>query len=46
MPFFFNKDISVTTLDITMTFSMIAFHIHSEGSVCQIFYLGHSFYFI
>ena len=39
---FFNKDISVTTLDITMT----ALHIHSEGSVSQIFYLGPSFYFM
>ena len=33
---FFNKDISVTTLDITMKFSMTAPHIHSEGSVSQI----------
>ena len=44
--FFFNKDISVTTLDITMKFSMTALHIHSEGSVSQIFYLGPSFYFM
>ena len=43
---FFNKDISVTTLDITMKFSMTALHIHSEGIVSQIFYLGPSFYFI
>ena len=43
---FFNKDISVTTLDITMKFSMTALHIHSEGSVSQIFYLGPSFYFM
>ena len=34
---FLNKDISVTTLDITMTFSMAALHIHSEGSMSQIF---------
>ena len=34
---FFNKDISVTTLDITMKFSMTALHIHFEGSVSQIF---------
>ena len=34
---FFNKDISVTTLYITMIFSMTALHIHSEGSVSQIF---------
>ena len=34
---FFNKYISVTTLDITMKFSVTALHIHSEGSVSQIF---------
>ena len=44
--FFFNKDISVTTLDITMKFSMTALHIHSEESVSQIFYLDPSFYFM
>ena len=43
---FLNKDISVTTLDITMKFSMTALHTHSEGSVSQIFYLGPSFYFM
>ena len=43
---FFNKDISVTTLDITMKFSMTALHIHSEEGVSQIFYLGPSFYFM
>ena len=43
---FLNKDISVTTLDITMTFSMAALHIHFEGSLSQIFYLGPSFYFM
>ena len=43
---FLNKDISVTTLDITMKFSMTALHIHSEGSVSQISYLGPSFYFM
>ena len=41
---FFNKDISVTTLDITMKFSMTALHIHFEGSVSQNLYLGPSFY--
>ena len=41
---FLNKDISVTTLDITMKFSMTAPHIHPEGSVSQIFYLSPSFY--
>ena len=30
---FLNKDISVTTLDITMKFSMTALHIYSQGSV-------------
>ena len=30
-----NKDISVTTLDITMKFSMTALHIHFEGSMSQ-----------
>ena len=43
---FFNKDISVTTSDITMKFSMIAPYINPEGSVSQIFYLGPSFYFM
>ena len=33
---FLNKDISVTTLDITMKSSMTVLHIHSEGSVSQI----------
>ena len=43
---FFNMDISVTTLDITMKFSMPALHIHFEGSASQNFYLGPSFYFM
>ena len=43
---FLNKEISVTTLDITMKFSMRAPHSYSEGSVSQIFYLGPSFYFM
>ena len=43
---FLNKDTSVTKLDITLKFSMIALHIHCEGSVSQIFYLGPSFYFM
>ena len=43
---FLNKDISVTTLDITMKFSMTALHIHCEGCLSQIFYLGPSFYFM
>ena len=41
---FLNKDISVTTLDITMKFSMRTPQIHSEGSVSQICHLGPSFY--
>ena len=40
---FFNKDIQVTTLDITMIFFMTAPHIHSEGCVSQIFHLSPSF---
>ena len=43
---FLNNDISVTTLDITMKFSMTALHIHPEGSVSLIVYLGPSFYFM
>ena len=43
---FLNKDISVTTLDIALKFPVTAPHIHSEGSVSQIFYLGPSFYFM
>ena len=43
---FLNNDISVTTLDITMKFSMTVLHIHSEGTVSQIVYLGPSFYFM
>ena len=30
---FLNKDISVTTLDITMKFSMTALHIHSVSEI-------------
>ena len=43
---FLNKDISITTLHITMKFSMTALHIHFEGSVSQIFCLGPSFSFM
>ena len=43
---FWNKDISVTTLDINMKFSMTAFHIHSERSMSQIFYLDPSCFFM
>ena len=42
---FFNKDISITTLDIALNFFMTVLHIYSEGSVSQIFfYLGPSFH--
>ena len=34
---FLNKDISVTTSDITMQFSMTALPIHLEGSLSQKF---------
>ena len=43
---FLNMDILVTTLDITMNFSMTALHINFEGSMSHIFYLGPSFYFM
>ena len=41
---YLNKDISITTLDITMKFSMTALQINCGGSMSQIFYLGPSFY--
>ena len=37
---FFNKDMSVTTVDITITFSMTTSHIHSKERVSRIFHLG------
>ena len=43
---FLNTDISVTTQDIAMTFCMTILHIHIEGSVSQIFYLGPRFCFM
>ena len=43
---FLNMDISITILDNAMKFCMALFHIHSEGSVSQILYLGLSFYFM
>ena len=43
---FLNTDISVTTQDIAMKFCMAILHIHIEGSVSQIFYLGPSFCFM
>ena len=43
---FFNTNISVTTQDIAMKCCMTILHIHIEGSVSQIFYLGPSFYFM
>ena len=43
---FLNMDISITILDTAMKSCMTLLHIHSEGSVSQIFYLGLSFYFM
>ena len=43
---FLNMDISITILDNAMKFCMALLHIHSEGSVSQILYLGLSFYFM
>ena len=43
---FLNMDISITILDNAMTFCMALLHIHSQGSVSQILYLGLSFYFM
>ena len=37
---FLNKDMSVTTVDITITFSMTTSHIYSKGRVSRIFHLG------
>ena len=43
---FFNTDISVTTQAIAMKICISILHIHIEGSVSQIFYLGPSFCFM
>ena len=43
---FLNNDISITVLDIVLKLCKLVLHIHPEGSVSQIFYLGPSFYFI
>ena len=43
---FLNKDMSVTTVDITITFSMTTSHIHSKGRVSKIFHLGSVSYFM
>ena len=43
---FLNMDISITILDKAMQFFLALLHIHSEGSVSQILYLGLSFYFM
>ena len=43
---FVNKDISITTLDITLKCCMTVLHNYSEGSVSQIFNLSSSFYFM
>ena len=36
----------MTTQDIAMKYCMTFLHINCEGSVSQIFNLGHSFYFM
>ena len=43
---FLNKDISITVPDIVLKFGMSALHIHSEGRVSQILYLGLSCFFM
>ena len=43
---FFLTRISQLLQLITMKFPVTATHIHSEGSVSQIFYLDPSFYFM
>ena len=43
---FFNKDISIIVVDITLKFCISVLHILPEGSVSQIFYLGPRFYFM
>ena len=43
---FLNNDISITVLDIVLKLCMLVLHIHPEGIVSQISYLGPSFYFI
>ena len=43
--FFFNKDISITTLDIALKFCMTVLHIYSEVSVSQIFLFRPQFSF-
>ena len=46
MLFFLNDDISISVLDMVLNFRMPVLHIHLEGSLSQIFYLGPSFYFM
>ena len=38
-----NKDISIIFADIILKFCLRVLHIHPEGRVSQIFYLGPSF---
>ena len=40
-----SKDILETSKENIKKFSEVVLHISSEGSVSQILYLGHSFYF-
>ena len=46
MLFIFNKEISVTTLDIAMKLCKTILHFYFEGSVSQILYLGPHFDFM
>ena len=41
---FFNTDISITTQDIATKMTIL--HVNCEGSLCKIFNVGPSFYFM
>ena len=40
---FLNKDISITVRDVTMKLYMTILHVHYEGNMSQILYLGLGF---
>ena len=44
--YFLNVDFLITRAYTGFIFCLISLHIHLEGTVSQIFYLGPSFYFI
>ena len=44
--YFLNMDISIDILPTTLTFLLVILHIHMEGTMSQIFYIGPSLYFI